>query len=481
MSDVTRILDRVQQGDPNAAEALLPLVYEELRRLVGESAFGLNFLGVAYVRAGRTNDAQKILPRLLDLQRQGLDYRVYTATVQNAPGYEEDALKSLEMALAERASELEILSYDSDAYWGDLRSHPRVQAILKKMNLVPESGTGSTATSRQKTLAGLPFVNQSADKADEYLSDGITDELINTLQSVSGLQVQRRASSFYFKGRNESHPRIGEQLRVTYLVEGSVTKSGNQLRVIADLVRAADGFHLWGAKYNREMADILDIRSDVAQQVVTALKVQLGVGEAERIVKEPTENPEAYALCLQGRLWSHQGTSEGFTNALRLFQQAIALDPGYALAYAEAASAYVLVSDWLLPPRKAMAEAKTNVEQALLLDGTLAQAHVALGEVKDYYEWDHEEAGQEFARALALAPNSERALRGQGWHQIRMKRFEEARRALRRAWELDPFSHPPQGWTASMTSGTQQRKFAAPLPPLPDRPGHPGKGLSFLN
>jgi len=128
-----------------------------------------------------------------------------------------------------------------------------------------------------------------------------------------------------------------------------------------------------------------------------------------------------------------------------------------------------------------MAEAKTNVEQALLLDGTLAQAHVALGEVKDYYEWDHEEAGQEFARALALAPNSERALRGQGWHQIRMKRFEEARRALRRAWELDPFSHPPQGWTASMTSGTQQRKFAAPLPPLPDRPGHPGKGLSFLN
>jgi len=296
VSDVTRILDRVQQGDPNAAEALLPLVYEELRRLVGESAFGLNFLGVAYVRAGRTNDAQKILPRLLDLQRQGLDYRVYTATVQNAPGYEEDALKSLEMALAERASELEILSYDSDAYWGDLRSHPRVQAILKKMNLVPESGTGSTATSRQKTLAGLPFVNQSADKADEYLSDGITDELINTLQSVSGLQVQGRASSFYFKGRNESHPRIGEQLRVTYLVEGSVTKSGNQLRVIADLVRAADGFHLWGAKYNREMADILDIRSDVAQQVVTALKVQLGVGEAERIVKEPTENPEAYAL-----------------------------------------------------------------------------------------------------------------------------------------------------------------------------------------
>src|SRR5438552_7786932 len=178
-----------------------------------------------------------------------------------------------------------------------------------------------------KSVAVLPFVNMSPDKENEYLSDGVTEDLCTALSQIKGLHVPARTSSFVFKGKTEDIRKIGEQLNVGTILEGSVSKAGNKLRISAQLVNVADGFHLWTANYDREMTDILDIRSDLARRVVEALKVQLGVGESQRLVKKPTQNLKAYDDYLLGRFELNKFTEKGFTNSLAHFKQAIALDP----------------------------------------------------------------------------------------------------------------------------------------------------------
>jgi adenylate cyclase len=162
----------------------------------------------------------------------------------------------------------------------------------------------------------LPFVNLSPDKENEYLSDGITEELCTALTQVKGLRVPARTSSFVFKGKTEDIRKIGEQLNVGTVLEGSVSKAGNKLRISAQLINVADGFHLWAANYDREMTDILDIRSDISRRVVEALKVQLGVEETQRLTKKPTEATQAYDSYLLGRYELNKFTEAGFINSV---------------------------------------------------------------------------------------------------------------------------------------------------------------------
>src|SRR5438132_6669217 len=180
-----------------------------------------------------------------------------------------------------------------------------------------------SAAPQGKSIAVLPFVNMSADRNDEYLSDGVSEELITALSKITGLQVKARTSSFAFKGKNEDIQKIGEQLHVSHLLEGSVAKAGNKLRITAQLIKISDGNHLWSDTYDREMQDIFAVRSEVAQQVAGILQIRLLGEDKQRMDQKPTENLEAYDLYRQGRYYCDNGSEEGTKRAVLFFQQAI--------------------------------------------------------------------------------------------------------------------------------------------------------------
>ena len=307
------------------------------------------------------------------------------------------------------------------------------------------------ATTSSKSIAVLPFVNMSADKNDEYLSDGVSEELITALSKITGLQVKARTSSFAFKGKNEDIQKIGELLHVSHLLEGSVAKAGNKLRITAQLIQASDGNHEWSDTYDREMQDIFAVRSEVAQQVADVLKVRLLGEEKRKIDKKPTENLEAYNLYRQGRYFSDKLSEADSAKALPFFEKAIAKDPRFALAYCGIADTYVLLADTYIPPREAFAKAKAAALKAIELDDTLAEAHASLGFVHYHYDWDWAAAEKEFKRAIELNPQSAQSFMLYAHYLAGMGRFEEAKRNAERTLELDPLSlaaHWFIGWGA---------------------------------
>ncbi len=312
-----------------------------------------------------------------------------------------------------------------------LRSHPKSRSSIAPIAQAPAA----------KSVAVLPFVNMSSDKENEYLSDGITEDLSTALTQVKGLHVPARTSSFVFKGKTEDIRKIGERLHVATVLEGSVSKAGNKLRITAQLVNVADGFHLWAANYDREMTDILDIRSDISRRVVDALKVQLGVEETERLARKPTEMTEAYEVYLLGRYELNKFTEAGFTNAVTHFKRAMAMDPSFALATAGLAEAYNMLGYWnFLPPKEAFPEAKSAALQALKLNPRLAEAHTALAFVYYEFEWLFEEADHEFSEAVRLNPGSATARMWFAEFLLAMERYPEADEQFDIARKLDPLS-----------------------------------------
>jgi adenylate cyclase len=291
------------------------------------------------------------------------------------------------------------------------------------------------------SVAVLPFVNMSPDKENEYLSDGITEDLCTALSQIKGLHVPARTSSFVFKGKTEDIRKIGGQLNVGTVLEVSVSKAGNKLRISAQLVNVTDGFHLWAANYDREMTDILDIRSDISRCVVEALKVQFGVEETQRLVKKPTETTEAYDSYLLGRYELNKFTEAGFTNAVAHFKHAMTMDPSFALATAGLAEAYNMLGYWnYLPPKEAFPEAKTAALQALKLNHRLAEAHTALAFVYYEFDWLFEKADHEFSEAVRLNPGSATARLWFAEFLLAMARYPEADEQFESARKLDPLS-----------------------------------------
>jgi eukaryotic-like serine/threonine-protein kinase len=328
-----------------------------------------------------------------------------------------------------------------------LRRNPTT-ALLFALSLAFVATLGviiwKSESSRPPTGAGvavLPFVNMSKDKENEYLSDGITEDLCTALSQIKGLRVPARTSSFVFKGKTEDIRKIGRQLNVPTVLEGSVSRAGNKLRITAQLNNVADGYHLWAATYDRDMTDILEVRSDISRRVADALKLQLGLAEAQRLARKPTENAKAYELYLQGRFELNKFIEQGFANSVQYFQQAIALDPQFALAYAGLAEAYYTLGYWgYLPPKRAFPEAKRLAQRALTLDPDLAEAHTAFAYVLFQYEWNFKEAEMEFKEAIRLNPNSVSARLGFWEYLGDFGRLQESQRELERASELDPLS-----------------------------------------
>jgi len=295
---------------------------------------------------------------------------------------------------------------------------------------------------RVPSLAVLPFANLSADKENEYFSDGLAEDIIDALTQVPGLRVMARTSAFVFRGKEADVREIGARLNVENILEGSVRRAGNRIRVTAQLVKASDGYHLWSQRFDREMTDVFAIQDEISQAIVEKLRVRLSADRP--FVKRYTENLAAYDLCLKARHHLLKMTKEGREAGRRYCEQAIALDPNYALAYVMLSESYLWSAFWgSMDPREAFPRAKSAALEALKLDDTIADAHSALGTVLGSGEFDWHGAEREFRRALELNPSSAAVRYDYAWcyamwFLLPLGRGEQALTEMRRALELDP-------------------------------------------
>ncbi|MGH9704841.1 MAG: hypothetical protein ACRD4K_15810, partial [Candidatus Acidiferrales bacterium] len=265
------------------------------------------------------------------------------------------------------------------------------------------SGSGGSIDS----IAVLPFVNTGGDKDTEYLSDGITETLINNLSHVSKLRVVPRSTAFRYKGQSTSPEQIGKELHVSAVVTGRVARRGDSYLIGAELIDVNKDSQLWGEQYTQKLSDILGIQDQISQSIFSHLKVEVSGAEQQRVAKRDTENPEAYQLYLRGRYFWNKRTDDGVKQALGYFQQAVEKDPGYALAYAGIADSYAVGNGSYLGlmPQESRPKAKAAALKALELDDSLAEAHTTLADTYLYFDWDFVKADQEFRRAIAANPN----------------------------------------------------------------------------
>jgi TolB-like protein/DNA-binding winged helix-turn-helix (wHTH) protein/Tfp pilus assembly protein PilF len=292
-----------------------------------------------------------------------------------------------------------------------------------------------------RSIAVLPLQNLSSDPNQEYFSDGITDALTTELAQIGALRVISRTSAEHFKGTRETLPEIGRKLNVEAIVEGSVTRSENHVRITAQLIDAQTDHHLWARSYERELKDVLVLQNEVARDIAEEIRIKLTPEERTRLAVARPVDPEAHEAYLRGRFWWHRRGRENELRGLQYFEQAVQVDPSYALAWTGIADAYlVMAHHGGLPPTEAMPKAKDAALKALQLDNTLAEAHTSLAMVKLSYEWDYVAAENEFTRAIELNPNYATAHHWYAHYLAIERRFPEALNEIQKAHDLDPYS-----------------------------------------
>ena len=303
---------------------------------------------------------------------------------------------------------------------------------------------GKQSEARTKSIAVLPLLNESGDPADEYFSDGLSEELIAALAQIRELKVIGRSSSFRFKDRKEETKTIGDKLGVSSLLEGTVRKQGNRVRIVAELINAADGIELWTRMFDRELKDIFAVQEEIAAAVAASLKVTL-LGLDERSSAKPaTKNSEAHNAYLLGHYYFQRRNLEDHRKAVSHFDEAIRLDPDYALAYAERSEAWTLIGDLSGQGKTALPKAREDAEKAVAIVPTLAEAHAALGWVRFFAEWKFAEGLSELKRAKELSPASPTANDLLARVIVYLGTLDEAEKQARQAVELDPLAYQPQ-------------------------------------
>jgi TolB-like protein/class 3 adenylate cyclase/Tfp pilus assembly protein PilF len=300
----------------------------------------------------------------------------------------------------------------------------------------------SAKRSKSRSIVVLPFINMSDDPSQEYFCDGMTEEIINALSHVESLKVIARTSAFMFKGKNEDVRHIGRKLDVDTLLEGSVRKAGNRLRISAQFVNVSDGSHIWSDSYNRIMEDVFAIQDEISLAIVDNLKVKLLQKEKSAIVKRHTEDLEAYNLYLKGKYYSETMTEEGFKLASKYFERSLEKDPNNALVFMGLASLYWFSTYWgSAHPSDAYPKAKEFISKALEIDDSLSEAHSILGSIHMNHDWDWEAAEREYKRALELNPNHALTHMYYSFLMTVNRKNDEAIKKAKRALELDPLSN----------------------------------------
>jgi len=294
-----------------------------------------------------------------------------------------------------------------------------------------------------RSLAVLPLENLSGDASQEYFSDGMTDELITELGQIGELRVISRTSVMTYKGAHKSLPQIARDLNVDSVVEGTVLRSGNQVRITAQLILAAADKHLWAQSYQGDLRDTLALQKQVARSIADAIRIELTPHEQAALKNVKRVNPDAYEAYLKGRYFWNKRTADGLKKAADYFNQAIEKDPNYAQAYAGLADSYALLGDWeygVLAPKEAYPRAKAAATKAIELDSTLGEAHISLAFCLDGYDWDWESAGNEFRRGIELNPGYATGHHWYAWHLTALGRNGEAVAEIKKAESLDPLS-----------------------------------------
>jgi eukaryotic-like serine/threonine-protein kinase len=316
-----------------------------------------------------------------------------------------------------------------------------VSAILLLSLLFRQSSSTKEASPRNTSLAVLPFKPIGAEGEDEYLGLGMADALITKLSNIRGINVRPTSAVRKYGAQNQDPMAAARELGVEAVVEGSVQKVGEQVRVTVQLVSVRDGTPLWGQKFDEQFTNIFAVQDQISEQVARALTLSLSGAEQELLTKRYTENSEAYQLYLKGRFFWNKRTVEGLKKGLSYFNAAVEKDPSYAVAYVGLADSYSLLSDYGgLPPKEAYPQAKRAAMQALALDERLAEAHAALGSIKAAYDWDWTGAESEYRRAIELNPNYETAHQWYAEYLSGMGRHQEAITEIRRAREINPLS-----------------------------------------
>lgn len=319
-----------------------------------------------------------------------------------------------------------------------------VYAIANQELVVPTASQLSVKAGSEKSIAVLPFVNMSADPENEYFSDGISEEILNALTHVEGLQVTARTSSFSFKGKNEDVRQVGIKLGVSAVLEGSVRRSGKRIRITAQLVNTADGYHIWSEVYDSDLEDIFQVQDEISLKIVTGLKENFSAGnKKEHFVKPPTENIDAYNLYLKGRYHWNRSNPEDIRKAIKIFEEVINLDPDFALPYCVLSYCYsFLGSTGLMPPSQAYPKAKDYTLKAIELDPNHAESHLSLATIKFFHNWDFDGAEASLNKALSLSLNSSLINQVHGWFLIAKGDFVNAIEKMQQAVILDPLSLP---------------------------------------
>jgi len=294
-----------------------------------------------------------------------------------------------------------------------------------------------------RSLAVLPLESLSSDASQDYFADGMTDELISDLGQISALRVISRTSVMGYKHARKSLPQIAHELNVDAVVEGTVLRSGEQVRITAQLIEASTDKHLWSQSYQGELKDTLALQSEVARAIADQIQINVNPQEQAALKSVKAVNPQAYQSFLKGRFFWNKRTAEGLKIALAYFNQAIEEDPKYAPAYSGLADTYSLLGDWqyaAMTPKEALPKAKASAIRALELDNALGEAHNSLAFCLDGFDWDIKSAGMEFQRAIALNPGYATAHHWYAWHLSLLGRYDEAIAEMRKAQDLDPLS-----------------------------------------
>jgi serine/threonine-protein kinase len=293
----------------------------------------------------------------------------------------------------------------------------------------------------QRSIAILPFIDLSQTRDQDYFSDGITEQITNSLAHVHGLFVVARTTAFSFKNKDMDVREVGRQLQVTHMLEGSVNRGTGKVRVVARLIDVANGFHLWSETYYSTEKDLLSLQSDVAKKVANALQIELHLAETTQLAKSPTQNPEAYDSYLRGRYLLEKRSAESIQQGRALFQDAVLKDPRFALGHAGIADSYILLAKLgAIPPAEASAQAWVEVSAALAIDDNLAEAYVSRATLLTDFEWNWPAAEPDYRKAIELNSNSASAHHWYARHLAELGRSEEALREIEAAEKLDALS-----------------------------------------